>query len=191
MLVRIRLERTKHALIVPLALLALAGCSRQSTRALNKSLADAGLTRETVYPLAGKLTVDGSPPEIGDRERIIAMLCDPAQLDSPPAGRRVTVDPHGNFAFGTYEADDGVRPGTYILIFAKFKVEKNKGLVGPDGFLNLYNDPARNEKEHPELKIDHKARGKKDYAFDLQIAGHERVDPGPATLTHIVIRGQR
>ena len=46
-------------------------------------------------------------------------------------------------------------PGSYIAAIAKLKVKKQKGLVGPDGLQNLYNDPDRNPKEHPELKIEH------------------------------------
>jgi hypothetical protein len=184
--------RVKYSLLALCALPIVTGCSRsQGTRALDKSLASAGLTREKVYPLAGKLTVDGMTPQVGQREKIIAMLCDPANLDGPRIGPRVTVDPDGHFVFRTYEGDDGIKPGTYIIIFAKLQVKKNKGLVGPDGFLNLYNDPARNQKEHPDFKIEHQAPGKKDYTFDIQLAGHESAEPGPGALTQIVIKGQR
>ena len=46
-----------------LAVLLVAGCSSGQTtdQAIDKALANAGKTRSAVYPLAGKVTVDGIP----------------------------------------------------------------------------------------------------------------------------------
>jgi hypothetical protein len=187
--------RSKYALIALFAQLLLTGCSgsQSSSQALDASLKNAGLTQEAVYPLGGKLQVDGAPPQLEKGEKIIVVLCNPERTSEPPSSlaKRLYIGPDGKFAFGTYRGDDGVKPGTYVLIFAKLKVKKNKGLVGPDEFLNLYNDPARNLSEHPEFKIDHKAPGKSDYIFNLTVAGHDAVEPGPGALTHVDIRGQR
>ena len=79
---------------------------------------------------------------------------------------------------------DLAQPGTYIVTFAKL-TKKPKGFLGPDGFHNLYNDAERNQKEYPELTIQHQAPGKKDYYFDLRIAGRDEVAPGPKALTQI------
>ena len=182
-----RLASRGCRLLAAFALFLVAGCSgtQSGDQALDKSLAAAGQQRTKVYPLAGKLTVDGAPPELEQRERIILMLNDPAKLDPSPNLRpHVSVSATGDFSFQTYAADDGVKPGTYIVTFAKL-TKKTKGLVGPDGFHNLYNDAEQNQKEYPELKIEHQAPGKKDYAFDLRIAGRDEVAAGPRALTRL------
>lgn len=177
------------------ALLFVAGCSegQSANQALDKSLEANKLTRTKVYPLAGKITVDGVPPELAEDDRVVVMLIDPSKKDQgsgPPSGPYVVANKSGEFAFHTYGTDDGIEPGTYIATIARFKVKKKKGFMGPDGFQNLYNDPDRNEKEHPELKIEHQAPGKKNYQFDLQVAGREPAEPSAKSLTKIVIRGK-
>jgi hypothetical protein len=174
-------------LLATFALLLVAGCSgtQSADQALDKSLAAARRERTKVYPLAGKLMVDGAPPELDLRERIILMLNDPAKLDTSPNLRpHVFVNATGEFSFQTYVANDGVQPGTYIVTFAKL-TKKPKGLLGPDGFHNLYNDAERNQQQYPELKIEHQAPGKKDCYFDLRIAGRDEVAPGPRALTQL------
>jgi hypothetical protein len=193
MFLRPRLASRECRLLAAFVLLLVAGCSgsKSADQALDKSLAAAGLQRTSVCPLAGKLTVDGLPPTVEQGEKIIVMLNDPAKPDAPPnSGAYATVGQDGEFSFRTYAAADGVNPGTYIVTFAKLKVKKKKGLVGPDGFQNLYNDAGRNQKENPDFKINHQAPGKTDYAFDLKIAGREAAAAGPKALTQIVIRGK-
>jgi hypothetical protein len=77
-----------------------------------------------------------------------------------------------------------MKTGTYIATFTKLKRGPHKQYPGPDQFLNLYDDPDRNLKEYPELKINHQPRGKKDYVFDLKIAGREAAAAGPNAVTH-------
>jgi hypothetical protein len=145
------------------------------------ALANAGKTRSAVYPLAGKITVDGMPPDLAEAEWIVMMLKDPA---NPKAeGRIAVISRSGEFAFKTFGADDGVKAGTYIATFTKLKRGQHKQYPGPDQFLNLYDDPDRNLKEYPELKIDHQPPGKKNYVFDLKIAGREAVAAGPNAVT--------
>jgi len=169
------------------ALLVVIGCSgtQSADQALNKSLASLGQQRATVYPLAGTLTVDGLPPELKQGERVIIMLNDVSQLDTPLDTRpyAITGDA-GQFSFRTYVTDDGVKPGTYIVTVAKLTKTRN-GIRGPDGFHNLYNDAERNQKEYPDLRIEHQAPGKKDYAFILRIVGRDEAPAGPRALTHV------
>ena len=179
-----------YRLLTAFAVFLVVGCLQSADQALDKSLAAAGQHRTTVYPLAGKLTVDGLPPERESRERIIVMLNDPAKLDTSPNLRpHVFVGATGDFSFQTYVANDGVEPGTYIVTFAKL-AKKRDGFVGPDGFHNLYNDPEKNQEEYPELKIDHQPPGKKNYEFKLQIAGRDPVEPSSKSLTKIGNRGK-
>ncbi len=180
----------KRALIVALALLiTLGGCSqRQSAdEALNKALANAGQGRERVYPLAGRLTIDGQKPRFDKPpNKIVVMLHDCGNPDIPVGERPyVLADPEGRFAFHTYFDGDGVKPGKYVLTFAVLRKKGKLGLVGPDRLKNLYNDPDENAKV-AELNIDHHAPGKTDYVFDLQVAGREPIsNPGSKALVAI------
>jgi hypothetical protein len=167
-----------------IAMLLVAGCSsRQATdQAIDKALESAGQKREAVYPLAGKVTVDGLPPDLAEGEWIVMMLKDPANPSAKGPLRLISRS--GEFAFETFGKADGVKAGTYIATFSKLKRGQHKEYPGPDEFQNLYNDPDRNLKESPELKIDHRPPGKKDYAFDLKIAGREASAAGPNAVTH-------
>jgi hypothetical protein len=78
--------------------------------------------------------------------------------------------------FGTYTAADGVKVGIYVLRFAQLQ-PNGKHYVGPDALRNLYNDPDKNA-EIAEFKIDHKASGKKDYAFNLKLDNRATAEPG-------------
>jgi hypothetical protein len=167
-----------------LAMLLVVGCSSGQTpnQAIDKALENAGQKREAVYPLAGTVTVDGMPPDLAEGEWIVMMLKDPANLQADGVFRLISRS--GEFAFGTFAKDDGVKAGTYIATFSKLKRGQHKEYPGPDQFLNLYDDPDRNLKEYPELKIDHQPPGKKDYLFDLKIAGREGAVAGPNAVTH-------
>jgi hypothetical protein len=167
-----------------LAMLLVGGCSSGQTtnQAIDKALENAGQKREAVYPLAGTVTVDGMPPDLAEREWIVMVLKDPANPQANGLFRPISRS--GEFAFGTFAKDDGVKAGTYIATFSKLKRGQRKEYPGPDQFLNLYDDPDRNLKEYPELKIDHQPPGKKDYVFDLKIAGREAAAAGPNAVTH-------
>jgi hypothetical protein len=71
--------------LLALSLLCLiAGCmgSQSSDLALKKSLAENGFTKSSVYPFAGKVTVDGLPVESNQTEKVVVMLVDATKLDS-------------------------------------------------------------------------------------------------------------
>ncbi|HEX4071656.1 MAG TPA: hypothetical protein VHX68_10810 [Planctomycetaceae bacterium] len=183
-----RLAFQKFALIASSALLVSSGCfgSRSADQALNNALATAGQQKEPVYPLAGEVKIDGQPLQLAKHEALIVMLNEPEKLDTPPTTRRyVETTSSGDFSFSTYEPRDGVKPGKYILTFAILREKGKFGLIGPDKLINLYNDPDKNS-NISEFTIDHKAPGKSDYSFNLEVAGKETASPGPRAITRIV-----
>jgi hypothetical protein len=170
---------------VSLALLTAVGCTGNADRALEEALNASGQTRTIVYPFAGKVTIDGEPPKLERRQRLVVMLNDSAHSEVPTAQRTyVIAGPEGEFAFGTYKSDDGVAPGKYVVTFAVFKRRGNAGLEGPDALQNLYNDPEKNA-GFSELVIDHKAPGSFAYEFWLTIAGKDAGTLGPHSLTNL------
>jgi hypothetical protein len=183
-----RFESHKFALIASSALLICSGCSgtQSPNQALTNAIASAGQQKDQIYALAGQVTIDGQPPRLEGRDALVVMLNDPDKLDSPPAERKyVETTPSGDFSFSTYERNDGVKPGKYILTFAILRRKGKFGLVGPDKFNNLFNDPDKNSSV-PEFTIEHKAPGKSDYSFNLDVAGKEAAVPGPHAITSIV-----
>ncbi len=147
--------------VLLVAVLLVAGCSSgQSTnQAIDQALANVGQKREAVYPLAGKVTVDGVPPDLAAGELIVIMLKDPANPQANGPYRPISRS--GEFAFRTFGKEDGVKAGTYIATFSKLKRGQQKEYPGPDQFLNLYDDPDRNLKEYPEAQNQSSAPGKK------------------------------
>ena len=134
--------------------------------------------RQKVFPLAGHVTIDGHAPG-SDTNVVIVVLNETRSPQMPVEKRpRVICTPAGEFSFSAYLADDGFPPGDYILTYAML-ADTMSGLHGPDQLKNLYNDPEKN-KSIPEFHIEHNAPGRKDYAFDLKLAGKEPVEPpGP------------
>ena len=167
------------------AAFAAVGCNgtNSGNESLEALLKQSGETRASLYPLAGKVTIDGEPPHFVRPERLIVMLNDPTNPDLSKRPCR-QCDDEGEFAFGTYTKGDGLPAGKFIVTFAVLRVTA-RGLIGPDQLKNLYNDPDKNAKI-PEFNIVHQAPGKKDYVFDLKIAGQEAVEtPGPNALTEL------
>jgi hypothetical protein len=170
-----------------LAAMACVGCGPPTgEQRMDAVLKATGQTKDPVYPLAGHVTVDGSPPSIaGKRVRFIVKLYDLAKpIMIPEKWPRADVEPNGDFQFSHYGIGDGVPPGDYVFVFAILTDKKKKGLVGPDQLKNLYNDPEKNQNKQ-EFKIEHKAPGKKDYSFNLAVAGQEEATPGPKSLVHL------
>ena len=167
-----------------LAVLLVAGCSsgQTSNQAIDKAFENAGKKREAVYPLAGKVTVDGIPRIFAEAEWIVMMLKDPA--NPKPDGPYRLISRSGEFAFKTFGKDDGVKAGTYIATFSKLKPGQHKEYPWSGRVPQPLRRSGSNVKEYPELKIDHQPPGKKDYAFDLKIAGREAAAAGPDAVTH-------
>jgi len=167
-------------------LAAAAGCSRaQSPEArIQKALAVAGMKASAQYRIAGTVTIDRMPPAFTERKQhLVAVLYDPEKPDFPMARRPHTlVGDDGHFAF----TEDGFAPEHYVLTFAVLRRKGPGNFIGPDGLNNLYNDPDVNAKSHPELVIDHKAPGKTDYEFNLDVAAQQPVtSPGPHAVTNV------
>jgi hypothetical protein len=149
-----------------------AGCGPSPADRMNAQLRATGLKKDNVYPLSGTVTIDGSPPP--PNATILVMLNDVSKPKLPLKQRAATsCDKEGKFVFTAYENGDGVKPGTYVITFAQVKVVAGYPR-GPDQLENRYNDPDKNA-QLAEFKIEHQAPGKKDYAFDLKVAG---VAPG-------------
>jgi hypothetical protein len=159
------------------------GCKRADNESVDAFLKQAGPNRPDVYPLAGKVTIDGQPPQFARPLRLVVMLNDPSNPILTKRPIRQCND-EGKFAFGTYRKQDGVPVGTYVVTFAVLKLTP-QGFVGPDELKNLYNDPDKNALV-PEFKIVHQPPGKTDCVFDLKIADQTPVEaPGPNALTEL------
>ena len=170
------------------ASLALAGCGggQSSHQALDSALKTAGMERGQVYPLEGTVTVDGQPPELAKAsDQLVVVLHEPAKLDKPALQKLHVSTKDGHFSFTTYDKDDGVKPGKYIITFSILERHGKRGLLGPDKLKNLYNDPEKNQQVGPPFVIDVQAAGKRDYSFNLEIAGKDAASPGPHAVTDV------
>jgi hypothetical protein len=172
--------------------LTIAGCSgrENADQSLDRALQEANRTRDATAKFAGRVTIDGQKPALKRGQVLVVMLYDPQK---PPADRQIVpraarCRPDGSFTFNTYGTDDGAPVGNYIMLFAVLKAAKG-GFRGPDGLMNLYNDPDKNDKI-PDYHLDLKAPGKTDWAFDLSVAGKDPVTtPGLHSVTGIVKGG--
>ena len=168
--------------ILTIAFLTAAGCNHSVApdEAIDKGLKEAGITKDAIYPLAGKVTIDQQPPQLAERQRLVVMLNDPQKPDEPWDQKPVAeANSEGDFTFGTYRKGDGIKSGKYVVTFAVFKFSGKRGLLGPDQLKNLYNDPDKNQQN---FSIDHQAPGKSDYVFNLEMAGKQAAQPGPHAL---------
>lgn len=157
----------------------LAGCSGNKGDRLEQAFKDAGISKAAVAPMAGIVTVDNAVPE----PFTIVMLWDPQK---PEAGvLRAICDAEGRFAFTSYDHGDGVPPGKYVAVFARFNLGGRLGnFDGPDLLNNLYNDPDKNAAD-PAFQITVSEPGKTDYHFDLAIAGKPAATPGAHAVTEL------
>jgi hypothetical protein len=162
------------------------GCGGDSVdQRINAELARTGQIREEVFPLIGKVTVDGhihTATKLG--RRLVVSLYEMSDGSRPETASAVTESkPDGSFAFETLRAGDGVAPGKYVITFAESSYNRSRGYHGPDGLKNLYSDPVKNAQQS-EFRIDHHAPGRTDYTFDLKVAGETPIElpaPGPRT----------
>lgn len=162
------------------------GCGRQTAnQAVDAALQKAGKSREVVFPLAGKVLIDGRDVDMRPGVRMFVMLHDRDTLDAskgPPF--KAICKPNGEFTFNTYLQGDGVPSGRYVVTIAQLHQGFRRGYVGPDGLKNLYNDPEANVKIDTFV-INHQPPGKADYVFELQIANREPAEPGPHAVTKL------
>ena len=181
-----RIGGNRSLVIAACAIFSTLGCGKSADQAaLDALLKQSGDNRAILYPLAGRVTIDGQPAHYAKPQRLVMMLYDPTRPDLPVSKRPCKdVSAEGTFAFGTYKKGDGIPPGQFVVAFAVLEVT-NRGLLGPDQLQNLYNDPEKNA-ENPEFHINHQAPGKEDYIFDLKVAGKQGPStPGPRALTEV------
>jgi hypothetical protein len=168
------------------AVLGTSGCGQSSAeQRLGAQLKAANVSKGDVFPLAGKVLVDGLPAHTASLgQRTVVVLFDRAKPDLDLVQRPIAeCNSQGEFTFQTYgsRGGDGVAAGQYVVAIALLPVEDRGGAGNGslDELKNLYNDPDRNA-ARPEFVIDHKSPGKKDYAFELKLAGEEPVTtPAP------------
>jgi hypothetical protein len=169
-----------------LTLLAIAGCGggRSADDRINAEYSRTRQSRDTVFPLSGKITVDGQVYTPNKNRRLVVALYGPPDSEQSTAVVAFAeCKSDGSFAFETLRDGDGVRPADYVITFADLIYRRKGGYRGPDGLKNLYNDPTQNAKQ-AEFRIEHRAPGRPDYQFDLRVAGEEPiVRPGEASLT--------
>jgi hypothetical protein len=173
-------------LLCGIALASVVGCGKSGdTQSLRALLKQSGDDRASLFPLAGRVMIDGEPAHYVKPQRLVMMLYDKSKPDLPTVKRPFKdVSADGTFAFGTYTKGDGLPAGDFVVAFAVLEVT-NRGLLGPDQLHNLYNDPEKNA-ANPEFNINHSAPGKTDYVFDLKVEGKEGIaTPGPKALTEV------
>jgi len=183
---------TSLALLI-LAVVALEGCSRQTSREQeylkNNPKAQA---QEPVAKFAGRVTVDGLP-QLGT-DQLFIFLTDPQHLEKPRK-YLTRCNPNGSFEFMTYFPGDGVPLGKYVVGFVAFRRDKKAGggggmadapvrYRGPDGLKNLYNDPEKN-KDIKDFVVEVTEPGRTDYEFNLTIAGKDAGTPGPHAVNAV------
>jgi hypothetical protein len=181
------LRRARLFCLLVLPLIAGCGGAPSAQARIDGEMQRMGKTRDKVFPLAGRVLLDGQPANFKKAsQKLIVMLNDPAHPEAPLGARPfVECGPDGRFTFNSYLEADGVPSGHYVVTFAQLIYRKKRGHCGPDGLKNLYNDPDENVKV-AEFNIDHHAPGKTDYVFDLQVAGREPISsPGPKALVAI------
>jgi hypothetical protein len=96
--------------------------------------------RLTVFPVTGKVLVDGQPAE----KAVITLQ--PSQPLQDAGGRTMVpaaiVAADGSFRVGTYLSDDGAPPGDYALtiIWPRYKAEGGEEVPGADRLRSRYNN---------------------------------------------------
>ena len=111
------------------AALSTTGCGRSSPdQRLAVQLKAANATKGDVFPLAGRILVDGEPAHTASlSQRILVVLFDPAKPSLAVNQRPIAeCNPQGEFAFTTYGDADGVAPGKYVVAFAELPVESRE-----------------------------------------------------------------
>jgi hypothetical protein len=176
--------------VAMLALLNL-GCGKTDgvDAAMQQQMKELNAQKVSVAKFAGHITVDGKTPrEAYPKQAMVIML-----YDQNPKGRALLYQickKDGDFEFSTYQPGDGVPTGSYVVLFAELNAalmatKRSKHLNGPDGLMNLYNDPEKNG-EIPQFKIDVAEPGKTDWVFDLEVQGKPPVaSPGSKAITFI------
>src|ERR1700677_4751256 len=178
---------------VRVALLALLnlGCAHANgvAAAMEQQMKDLNLQKGIVAKFAGHVTIDGkSPRDAYPKQVLVVMLYDPKNPRDGDGLLKTICKSDGGFEFSTYDRGDGVPTGSYVVLFAELTPglmasKRGKSLKGPDGLMNLYNDPDKNG-ENAQFKIDIAQPGKTDWDFALEVLGKQPIaTPGPHAVT--------
>jgi len=154
-------------LLPAVAIVSVLGCggAGSADERLARAITESGVQKIAVFPLAGKVTVDGEAPN--GAGVVVVMLSDAAKPDTPLAlRRRALCERDGSFVFSTYKYGDGVPEADYLVTMVQRSRTGSLIIGGPDGFRNLYSDPRTSE-----FRIEHRRPGRTDHEFDLRIAG--------------------
>jgi hypothetical protein len=175
-----------------LALLNL-GCGKSNgvDTAMEQQMKDLNLQKGIVAKFAGHVTIDGkSPRDAYPKQVLVVMLYDPKNPRDGDGLLKTICKSDGGFEFSTYDRGDGVPTGSYVVLFAELTPglmasKRGKSLKGPDGLMNLYNDPDKNG-ENSQFKIDIAQPGKTDWDFALEVLGKQPIaTPGPHAVTEL------
>jgi hypothetical protein len=178
--------------VAMLALLNL-GCGKSNgvDTAMDQQMKDLKLQKASVAKFAGHVTIDGkSPREAYPKQVLVVMLSDPKNPNGGDVLLKAICKSDGEFEFSTYDRGDGVPTGSYVVSFAELTPglmasKRGKSLRGPDGLMNLYNDPDKNA-ENSQFKIDIEQPGKTDWNFALDVQGKQPIGtPGPHAVTEL------
>ena len=103
------------------------------------------LNRKPVHPVAGKVTLDGSPAA---NAQIIFWRPDPADKEGKKATRvsDAWVDPDGSYAMSTYTANDGLQEGEYrVTITLRTPPLEPSGVLGKNLLPERYAEQVTTE----------------------------------------------
>ena len=189
---RLVFQRIAAGAVAGALLVASCGCSGSASakQRVELELTKIGQATKTVFPLAGKVQIDGQSPTASvPNQRVVVVLFDKAKPTLGVAERPSAIcNARGEFSFTTYSDADGVEPADYVVTFALLCLRAKDGsLIGPDALQSLYNDPDKNEKIE-EFSLKHASPGKRDYVFNLKAAGQEPGTPAPRAVTEIINR---
>jgi hypothetical protein len=129
---RLRASRSRTLLPLVACALHLAGCGGSDQP-----------YRKPTVPVTGQVLVDGQPPS----SPIKVMCHDEKGMDQehPSVSWCMTGD-DGKFALSTYEAGDGVPPGSYVLTFEWGQLNMfSMQYGGPDKLKGRYSDPKQSQ----------------------------------------------
>ena len=118
--------------VLCLSMLSLVGCSEPQR----------GGPRVNTAPVTGSVTVDGQPAAY------LQIDCHPEAGSEIKYPISTVTDDKGNFAFTTYEASDGLPPGSYTLTFSWLE----PGLVPKDRLKGTYADPQKSTQKISVVK---------------------------------------
>ena len=114
------------------SLTVLAGCSEPQR----------GGPRVNTAPVSGIVTVDGQPAAF------LQVDCHPEAGSEIKYPISAVTDDKGNFAFTTYEANDGLPPGSDTLTFSWLE----PGIVQKDRLKGAYMDPRKSKQKISVIK---------------------------------------